>query len=338
MTHPAPARKQRYQRLTVIALAIMVVVGVLIVALDWREVKQLSGSADWRFLILAVGFAAASYLCASASLVVMLRAFHVRLNRKYLLRVGMVSNVLENLIAHPVGLSLRLLALGRHGVSHSQTVGSSVLLAYFKNLVFYALVPVSLVYIIFSYPVAFGGVIALGIVIAVVTVAIIIATIVVFSARVRVLVLKALARIWRLVTRRDIKQQLAEFELSLTQGIAELRGHSGVRMPVAGLILGDAAATIVALWFCFAALHVPVHIGVLIAGFTFGVTLTIISFIPGDLGVQEASMAGVFALFGVPFSHGVLVAILFRVVYYFLPFFFSLSLYWALLRESNAEA
>ena len=315
----------------------MVVVGVLIVALDWREVKQLSGSADWRFLILAVGFAAASYLCASASLVVMLRAFHVRLNRKYLLRVGMVSNVLENLIAHPVGLSLRLLALGRHGVSHSQTVGSSVLLAYFKNLVFYALVPVSLVYIIFSYPVAFGGVIALGIVIAVVTVAIIIATVVVFSARVRVLVLKALVRIWRLVTRRDVKQQLAEFELSLTQGIAELRGHSGVRMPVAGLILGDAAATIVALWFCFAALHVPVHIGVLIAGFTFGVTLTIISFIPGDLGVQEASMAGVFALFGVPFSHGVLVAILFRVVYYFLPFFFSLSLYWALLQESNAE-
>ena len=47
-------------------------------------------------------------------------------------------------------------------------------------------------------------------------------------------------------------------------------------------------------------------------------------------------MAGVFALFGVPFSQGVIAAILFRVVYYFLPFVASLPLYWFLLREKVA--
>jgi uncharacterized membrane protein YbhN (UPF0104 family) len=75
----------------------------------------------------------------------------------------------------------------------------------------------------------------------------------------------------------------------------------------------------------------------LIAGFNFGITLTIVSFIPGDLGVQEASMAGVFALFGVPFSQGVLVAILFRVVYYFVPFIVSSAFYWDLLRGRGKE-
>jgi uncharacterized protein (TIRG00374 family) len=75
---------------------------------------------------------------------------------------------------------------------------------------------------------------------------------------------------------------------------------------------------------------------VLLTGFNFGVTLTLIPLIPGSIGVQEASMAGMMALFGVPFSQGVIAAILFRVVYYFVPFLASLALYWSLLREKVA--
>jgi len=101
------------------------------------------------------------------------------------------------------------------------------------------------------------------------------------------------------------------------------------------LIIGDVAAMIAGLSFCFKALGIPVHLGVLITGFNFGITLTVISFIPGDLGVQEASIAGVLAIFGVPFSQGVLAAILFRVLYYFVPFIFSLGFYWSLLKETR---
>ncbi|MEI2691160.1 MAG: lysylphosphatidylglycerol synthase domain-containing protein [Anaerolineae bacterium] len=54
---------------------------------------------------------------------------------------------------------------------------------------------------------------------------------------------------------------------------------------------------------------------------------------PGGLGVQEGSMSGIYALFGVPFQQAVLAAILFRVLYYFVPYLFSLSLYRRLLRR-----
>ena len=77
---------------------------------------------------------------------------------------------------------------------------------------------------------------------------------------------------------------------------------------------------IAGLAFCFKALGIPVHLGVLITGFNFGITLTVISFIPGDLGVQEASIAGVLAIFGVPFSQGVLGAMLFPGALLFCPF------------------
>jgi uncharacterized membrane protein YbhN (UPF0104 family) len=45
-------------------------------------------------------------------------------------------------------------------------------------------------------------------------------------------------------------------------------------------------------------------------------------------------MAGIYALLGVPISSAVLAAILFRIVYYFLPFLASLGFYRRLLRES----
>lgn len=335
MANAEQSTPKRYRRLTVIALALMLFVSALIIVLDWKEVKQLADNADWRFVVIAAAFTAASYVCASASLVVMLRVFHVRLDRNYLFQVGLVSNVLENLIAHPVGLSLKLLVLGRSGVNSRQTLGSSILLSYFKNFVSYSLVPISLIYIIFSYPLVFGGALIITLIIGVMAVVIALATIVILNERVRAFVLRVVAHVWHLLTHRSIEAPLSQFRTSLTEAISELRQHRAMRLPLIGLILGDVAATIISLWFCFAALRVPVHLGVLITGFNFGITLTVISFIPGDLGVQEASMAAVFALFGVPFGHGVLVAILFRVIYYFLPFVFSLGSYWSLLRQGD---
>jgi uncharacterized membrane protein YbhN (UPF0104 family) len=44
-------------------------------------------------------------------------------------------------------------------------------------------------------------------------------------------------------------------------------------------------------------------------------------------------MAGIFALLGVSFEQAVLAAILFRVLFFILPYLFSLGFYWRLLRE-----
>jgi uncharacterized membrane protein YbhN (UPF0104 family) len=57
--------------------------------------------------------------------------------------------------------------------------------------------------------------------------------------------------------------------------------------------------------------------------------------IPGGLGVQEASLAGIYALLGIPFAQAVLVSILFRVVYDFIPFLLSLGLYRRLIRRHS---
>ena len=70
-------------------------------------------------------------------------------------------------------------------------------------------------------------------------------------------------------------------------------------------------------------------------GFAIGVTAGLVSMIPGGLGVQEGSMAGVYHLLGVPLQQAILASILFRVMYYFIPFFLSLPSYWRILRTSR---
>jgi uncharacterized protein (TIRG00374 family) len=334
----AVTKNQSYQRLTVVAVALMVAVGAVIVALDWRQVTGLVGKASWPLLIAALATAAVSYFCTAQSVVVMLGVFGVSGDWSYLFRSGLVSVVLENLIAHPVGLSFRLLMLRRRGVDGSLTIGSAILHSYFKNILFLALIPISLTWVLFTHQIILGGTVLILLIIAILVVVVAGATVIVFSLRLRTVIFKGVARVWRFVTRRNIDAAIAEFGEALTEGIADLRQRPRTQLPLAVFVLTDVGAMIATLWLCFAALGVPIHLGALITGFNFGITLTVISFIPGDLGVQEASMAGVFALFGVPFGHGVLVAILFRVVYYFVPFVASGTLYWHLLRERGGDS
>jgi uncharacterized protein (TIRG00374 family) len=322
-------------RLTIISVAVMLIVGGFIIFLDRHQVAMLAGKGEWLYIAVGLAFVAVSYFLESNTTVVMLRVFGVQTDRHYLFRVGLVSSVLSRLIALPAALGLQLLVLEPKGVATKHIVGSSILLSYFKNLVFYALIPLSLVYIIFTYPLILGGVISMVIITLALTAAIVISIVIVFKKRVRIFVLNILGYIWHLVTRRHIETSLDNFELSLTLGIRELRAKPRWGLVLAGLITGDVACMIIALWFCFEALAIPVHPGALITAFNFGITLTVISFIPGDMGVQEASIAGILVIFGVPFSQGLIAAILFRVIYYFAPFVFSLIFYWGILKSTR---
>jgi len=72
---------------------------------------------------------------------------------------------------------------------------------------------------------------------------------------------------------------------------------------------------------------------VLLTGFTLGITAGAVSMVPGGLGIQDGSMAGLYALLGVPLQKAVLASILFRLVYYLVPYLVSLIFYGRLLRQ-----
>jgi uncharacterized protein (TIRG00374 family) len=334
---PAPAVKFKLWP-TLLAVGLILVIGTIIIILDWDHVKLLSGNADWRFIFAALGFTALAYFLGAASFVLMLRLFEVRLEWAFLMRVSWVSIVQHNLIAFPAALSFRLLLLGGCGVDSSRTVGASLLLVYFKDLALFALIPFSMLFVVLSGNFSSGGVATILTIGAVVAVGVIVIGFIFFNRRLRGPVLGKISDVWRRLFRRDISASVASFEEVMDNGLGRLRRKKRAACMLAGLILGDVAATIATLWFCFNALGIPVQPGVLVAGFNLGVTLAVIPFVPTQLGFQDASMAGVFALFGVPFSYGILGSILFRATFYFMPFIASLPLYWHTVRETARRA
>lgn len=332
-----PRSPQTYSRLAIISIFLLVAVGAVIMLLDRKQVIHLMDTSNWSFLVGAFILTTISYIAGSFSFVIIMRVFGNRIKTSHLLNIGMASMVLQNLIGQPTGLSMRILLLGKHHVKNHLTVAASLLLSYFKNLLYFSLIPISLIYIVVSHPLPAFGITTILLIIIILIALLVVATGIAFYSRLRVFVLRGIGKVWHLVSRRDIQKTLEQFNEAVTLGVDDLKKRPDNRVLLAISIVVDVATSIATLWFCFAALGIPVHIGVLLTGFNFGITLTVISFIPGDMGVQEATMASVFALFGVPFSQGVIAAILFRVIYYFVPFVISLAFYWSLLREKVVE-
>jgi uncharacterized protein (TIRG00374 family) len=89
--------------------------------------------------------------------------------------------------------------------------------------------------------------------------------------------------------------------------------------------------------YVFEALGPPVSAGALVTGYVIGIMAGLLSMVPGGFGVQEGSMAGIYSLLGVQFEQAVLAAILFRILYYLLPYFLILPFYNRLRRRAARQ-
>jgi uncharacterized protein (TIRG00374 family) len=299
--------------------------------------QQVIGQANWLLLAPSLFFTGLSYICLSISLAMVFRVFGIKENFNDLLRIGFVSNVASYLmnIGGATGVSLQYVLLKRRGLATEDILAPSLFQLYFSGLMLVVLLPVSLLYILFSRQLSPGTAMGISIATGFLVLLLIIATVVVFSSRVRGMLLRNLDRVVHFIIRRKIDTALNDFDNAMTRGVTIIRHRPGVILILLLVGVGDWVGAVTALWFCFAALGIFLGVGTLITGFSLGITAGFISMIPGGLGVQEGSMAGIFTLLGIPGRTAILAAILFRIVYYFVPFLISLGFYHRLLRESS---
>jgi len=317
------------------AVGLFILLGVLAVITNWKEVRQVIGEANWHLAPLAFVLSAISYFLIGYSFLVISRIFGITLRARDLIAIGYVTNVLDSLLPAlgVPGLSVRVLILERRGLPAGEAWAPSLFRSYFNNVVFIAFLPVALVYVLLSHhltgPQITGIVLAAGLIILF----LLGATAGVFSHSVRRRLLHVASWTWRVFTRRNIESPLIDFEVTFGHGVNLIRSNPRVLIPLIGVIAGAWLAATGVVWSCFIALNTNLGFGLVLAGLFIGRTAGVISFLPGGLGAQDASMVGVYVLSGVPLAQAVLVAILFRLVYYFIPFAISIGFYRSLLRQ-----
>ncbi len=91
-------------------------------------------------------------------------------------------------------------------------------------------------------------------------------------------------------------------------GVKPIRAQPRSFFVIVALIVTDWAFSAAFLRLCSRAMSVTLLVGQLISGFVIGTAAGVSSMVPGDLGVQEGSMAGVFRLLGVPLEQALLAA------------------------------
>lgn len=326
-----------HQRLSVGIIALVALLGSLSIAADWSEIRRAVLEADWKPIPSALVFTAISYFCISFSFAKISRILGIRMGQRNLTEIGFVTTVLNHVMTSGgvFGYSLRFLLMNKHGVGMQQVFSASVLHFYLTSLMMLGMLPISFFYLLTNSTVTSGVNAILGLMIILLALIFVVASGMVLIGSMRRAVLKHIGKFAYSLTRRDIKPTLDQVDESMTRGLAALRDQPYTLLLIIVLIAIDWVFSAVALWACFDALGQTIKPGVLMTGFVIGIIAGVISMAPGGIGVQEGSMAGIFTLLGVPLEISILASILFRVVYFLIPFVVSLGFYWQLLRRQE---
>jgi uncharacterized protein (TIRG00374 family) len=310
----------------------VVLLGGLFIIADGQAVLDAIGEADWALLLPALAMTFISYACLSYSFAEVSHLMDIPIGRNRLARIGFVSSVLNHLVQSGgvVGYGVRYALMQRAGVPLNDVLAASILHFYLTSLAMQAALPFGFLYLYSHAELSRGASIAFGVATLVVILIFVAESLLVFRSQSRRPLLRGIGRIAKRAIRKDFQPRLADFDTALTRGIAAMRRQPISAAAIGLLVIVDWFASALALGFCFEALGSPLTPGVLFTGFVIGIVAGVLSALPAGIGVQDGSMAGVFALLGVGFEEAVLAALLFRGVFYLVPYLVSLAFYWRL--------
>ena len=314
----------------VTALIILIcAVGITVVALDWKDMSQVLAQADWRYIPVVLLLTFSSYACYSYAYAYVCDLLGIRMGKRELAEVCFITTVVNHVLttAGLVGYSLRYLLLKMYNVSFKDLITSSFLHYYLTSLDMLSFLPLTFIFLISHSAVPRGVTVALGLMTLLFVLILLITTGIVLFPSKRQPVISILALIGKKILHRDFRTWLDQFNETLTRGSQAILQRPKLLVGIMLLTLVDFSSSIAAMGFVFEALGPAVKPAALVTGYVIGIMAGVASLVPGGFGVQEGSMAGIYALLGVRFEQAVLAAILFRILYYLVPYFLILPFY-----------
>jgi uncharacterized protein (TIRG00374 family) len=332
-----------------VSWAAVVGVGALValfVSSDLGKVWELAAGVNPVLLVIPAFFALASYITMALSYQGIARAAGARVPSFEMFKVTVVGNTVNYIVSTGglSGFAVRMYFFIRMGVASDTAVIISLVQTFITNVILLLCVVFGFTYLLTSHELK--G-LALGTTTAFLSLS-------VMATAVAVILL--LKRSWRRRTlfvlaeaanallhrfapaRKPARVSIWRFQRNLNRGIEFLLQRKRHMIVPTLWIVGDWAATIMILHSAFWIIGYPVSVSVVIVGFSVGIVLSIVSFVPGGLGIMEGSMAAIFVSLSVPLETAVVAVLIFRISYYFLPMVISLFFFRNMLMQGTRAA
>jgi uncharacterized protein (TIRG00374 family) len=321
-----------------IVFGLLVVILAAVLYFDRNEVIELMFNAHWDRLSWAVIFTFTSLFFGTYGFYVICREVKMKVEPSRLFVAGAVTIAINALIASAstAAFSLRIILLRKKDVSAKEIFSASMLHSYFNLLIIILFLPFSSFFLLADYRFPLGDKITFIIFGAVMIFVFVLATWIFFSQKMRQAAINFFLRLTKLFNNKYHGTLFSDFRQVLDDNIFSIDKKSVFGIITLATFL-DWLFTLFSLWVCFWALGINLPFGVLLVGFFVGIVIGFVSIIPGGIGIQEGSMAGVYALLGVHFSQAIIAVLLFRLIYYVIPFVPAVILYGGLLKKIKKE-
>lgn len=327
---PLNTQAKKREKFISFIFAILTVILLAIFYLDRQAIIEILSKAQWWTLILPLLFMLIAYISFTLSFHYSHKLFALNLPFKFEFVVNYMTLAIGNLMdwGGVVGYSMRASMLQAKGIKFSDSIAASLFQTYFAFFLLLLMLPFALIRLILTRDLnpESENIITTSVLLGFVG-SFLLASLV-FIKKWRDLFMGWLSFATKKVLKKDIKTGLNSFSNTLELGVNNIKKKPlQFTFMIISLLLGWIGAILI-IWSAFKGLGLEIDISVLLVGFIIGMIVTNFAFIPGGFGVQEGSMAGTFALFGVDLRAALLVTLIFRVIYYFIPNFVSLILYW----------
>jgi len=319
---------------------------LLFVFSDTQKLWQTASSLDVRLLSIPLGCALASYVVMARSYQGIARAAGSDVPFWEMLKITFVANTVNYIVSTGglSGFAVRLYFFIRLGIPSGSAVIISLVQTFITNVILLLFVVVGFAYLLTAnnlhgYALGTTATLLFFFILAAV-----LAIILLFhrALRRRVLFVMAEATHWFLhrffPRHKPGRVHIWRFQRNLNRGI-DFVLESKRRMVAPTLwIVVDWIVTLLILWGAFVTVNYPIPMSFVVVGFAVGIILSLVSFVPGGLGVMEGSMAAIFASLSVPFETAVVAVLIFRFAYYVMPMIISVFFFRGMLLQGTRAA
>lgn len=305
---------------------------LLFVFSDADKLWEAASTIDPLLLSIPAICAVVSYMVMALSYQGIARGAGYHVSFAEMFKITLVANTVNYLISTGglSGFAVRMYFFIRNGVPSGTAVTISLVQTFLTNTILMFFVGIGFAYLFQSGRLEGLALLTTGLMLVISLLLAVGAIVLLVHRQLRRRTLFLLAEganavLHRLAPRRKpARVRIWRFQRNLNQGIEFLLARKRSMLAPTLWIIFDWWVTLLILWGAFVAVGYPIPMTWVIVGFAVGIVLSLISLVPGGLGVMEGSMATVFVSLSVPFETAVVAVLIYRVAYYVLPMIISL--------------
>jgi len=344
-----PPRQPATSRTHLISWALLVGVlalGLLFVMSDARKLWQTAATIDLPLLLVPLALGLASYAFMALSYQGIAHGAGADVAFWEMLKITFVANTVNYVVSTGglSGFAVRLYYFIRLKIPSGTAVIISLVQTFITNTILLLFVVVGFAYLLSAHDLHGYALAAIATLLFFFALAAGVAVVLLFHRQLRRRTLFVMAEVAHWLLHRFLPRHkparvhIWRFQRNLNRGIDFLLERKRrMVMPTLWIVV-DWVVTLLILYGAFVAVHYPIPMSFVVVGFAVGITLSLVSFVPGGLGVMEGSMAAIYASLSVPFETAVIAVLIFRIAYYVLPMVISVFFFRGMLLQGARAA